>query len=161
MGSGFYIGKNFVITNAHVVKGSSFVEIETSVGKKSFGKVIKQNSDYDLALIEVAVSGIAVEFYNEAISQGAEVIAIGHPRGLKFSMTRGVVSSVRKKVLNSITNDTRVEIQTDTPINPGNSGGPLYIGEYVVGINTQKNIQAHDEGLGFAVHYETIKKFLD
>jgi serine protease Do len=51
-------------------------------------------------------------------------------------------------------------IQTDAAINPGNSGGPLYLDGRVVGINTQKLAARGLEGLGFAVHYAEISRFL-
>ena len=96
LGTGFYIAKNIIITNSHVVEGSNFVDIELRNGTSSFGKVIKSDSDLDIALIRVEASGRPVSFANKfQISIGERADVIGHPRGLTFSLTRGIVSAVR------------------------------------------------------------------
>jgi serine protease Do len=80
---------------------------------------------------------------------------IGHPRGLEFSLTSGVVSAVR------LENDEQgaVEvIQTDSALNPGNSGGPVFMNDKVVGVATFK--RRSSEGLGFAIHADEIRKFV-
>ena len=89
------------------------------------------------------------------------VEALGHPSGLEFSITRGIISAIRKIRTSSILYEKEVLfIQTDAAINPGNSGGPLYYGNKVIGVNTQKVAGKNIEGLGFAVHYSEIISFL-
>ena len=74
-----------------------------------------------------------------------DVLAVGSPRGFEGSVTKGIISAVRRM------NDV-IYIQTDTPINHGNSGGPLLDENGVVlGVNTWKRVETSDEGLGFAV----------
>jgi serine protease Do len=51
-------------------------------------------------------------------------------------------------------------IQTDAKINSGNSGGPVFLGDKVVGVSTFKNVGPGVEGLGFAVHYAEILRFI-
>ena len=51
-------------------------------------------------------------------------------------------------------------IQTDAAINPGNSGGPLFLGDKVIGVNTQKVASIAVEGLGFAIHFSELADFL-
>ena len=93
---------------------------------------------------------------------GMEVQALGHPRNLKFSLTGGIVSGVRKmSSIYSATNDANILfIQTDAAINKGNSGGTLFHKNYVVGVNTQGLAKDETEGLNFAVHVDEIQKFL-
>jgi serine protease Do len=76
-------------------------------------------------------------------------------------MTRGIVSAVRK-MTNPLVPGSRemLVIQTDAAISPGNSGGPLFIGNQVVGINTQKLVRRGVEGVGFAIHYAEALRFI-
>ena len=63
----------------------------------------------------------------DSIKTGDEVVAIGHPNGLSFTMTQGIVSAVREGML----------IQSSASINPGNSGGPLIDSRgRIIGVNT-------------------------
>lgn len=87
--------------------------------------------------------------------------AIGHPRGKEFTITRGIVSAIRKTFSINLprgAGDEVLYIQTDTPINPGNSGGPLFLGDRVIGVNTWGERQS--EGLNFSVHYSEVLAFL-
>jgi len=51
-------------------------------------------------------------------------------------------------------------VQTDTAISPGSSGGPLLLNNKVIGINTEKLVDVKVEGVGFALHYAEIARFL-
>jgi serine protease Do len=163
-GSGFFIKDDIVLTNWHVVENSAFVEMKTYDGQETFGKIIAKDVRVDLALVKVQTRGKPVIFYTKnTIDLGQTVEAIGHPKGLEFSITRGVVSAIREHPSINLPvggADDVLFIQIDTPINPGNSGGPLFLGDKVVGVNTwglKKNIA---EGLNFAVHYSEVIKFI-
>jgi len=118
----------------------------------------------DLALIKVQSRGRPVRFYTDkTIDLGKTVEAIGHPRGLEFSITRGVVSAVRQRPginLSGGGGKDVLYIQTDVPINPGNSGGPLFLGDRVIGVNAFGARKDTAEGLNFAVHYSEVLEFL-
>ena len=85
------------------------------------------------------MTGKPVEFFDGKIKQGEMVEALGHPKGRKFSLTKGWASAIRKE--SSVYNATGIPdvlyIQTDAAINSGNSGGPLYYNNKVIGVNTQ------------------------
>ena len=131
-------------------------------GLETFGKIVKSDVRLDLALIKVEARGEPVNFYNSnEIRLGEEVEAIGHPSGLEFSITRGVVSGIRKLKSGYDTGGKEVLfIQTDAAINPGNSGGPLFLKNKVIGVNNQKLVAKAVEGLGFAIHFSEIENFL-
>ncbi|MBL8376552.1 MAG: trypsin-like peptidase domain-containing protein [Burkholderiales bacterium] len=158
LGAGFFVGPDLVITNAHVMDGEKFAEIKMYGGKDAFGKLLKADVSMDLALIRVSEKGAPIRFVDEQVTVGSTVEAIGHPRGLEFSLTRGIVSGVRKRAV--LGGKDVVLIQTDAAISPGNSGGPLYLGERVLGINTLKFTGRGAEGLGFAVHAAEIQRFI-
>ena len=149
-GSAFVIRQSasstFLITNSHVVGQSSGVTLKWSDGSEDSAVVIANSGastpQADLALLEVrGVRGRALVLKDIAPSVGADIVAIGAPQGLEFSLTRGVVSSLR---------DNGEILQIDAPINPGNSGGPILDKSgCVVGMATFK--LDNSEGLNFAV----------
>ncbi len=162
LGTGFFVRDDVVLTNYHVIEGSQFVEMKLFSGQETFGKVIANDIRLDLALIKSQARGKPVTFYNDnSLPLGKTVDAIGHPTGLEFSIARGVVSSLREFESSYMPGGKKIHfIQTDTAINPGNSGGPLFLGNRVVGVNTQKLAATDLEGLGFSIHYSDVLKFL-
>ncbi len=160
LGSGFFVDSNLLVTNFHVIEGLQFVDLKTADGKTSFGKVIATDQRRDLALVETKASGTPVKLYTASdLPLGKTVLAIGHPEGLNFSFTRGIISAVRlweSKRIRGV--DPYRVIQTDTPINGGNSGGPLFLGQQVIGVNTFGLTDT--EGLNFAIHYGEVRDFL-
>lgn len=108
------------------IKGKNF--------EKQFSRVLFTDSKYDLALLMpphgVAFPDIQLGDYH-VLRDGDEVLAMGHPYGLNYTSTQGVISRVDR-----IQNGLKY-IQIDAAINPGNSGGPLVNqqGE-VIGVNT-------------------------
>ena len=163
LGSGFYVEKNKVITNYHVIENSTSVNIENFNGEKGSAKIIKADKMRDLALLEVNLKGKPVELSSEVLYSGMQVAALGHPSGLSFSMTQGIISSIRKySTTYDVTGNSNILfVQTDAAINKGNSGGPLFHKNSVIGVNTQGLSKSKTEGLNFAVHVEELKKFLD
>lgn len=161
LGTGFYVTPDLVMTNYHVVEGVKFVEIKLHNGMETFGKIVKSDVRLDLALIKVQDRGTPVEFYDKNnLDLGSTVEAIGHPKGLTFTITRGVVSAVRKKKsVFAVGGKEVMFVQTDAAINPGNSGGPLFLGQKVIGVNNNK-LAGGSEGLGFAVHHSEVAQFM-
>lgn len=162
VGSGFFIRPDLVLTNYHVIEDSKFVEMKLYDGQETFGKVVKTDVRLDLALVRVQQRGKPVRLYQRrTVDLGVASEAIGHPNGLNFSITRGVVSALRKLPSTFAPGGKEILfVQTDAAINPGNSGGPLFIEDEVVGMNTQKLAKVEVEGLGFAIHFSEINAFM-
>lgn len=164
-GSGFVYSasnRNVVITNYHVVHGTSSLSVTFSNGNGYSATVLGTDPYSDLAVLSVDAPTSEfkpVEIVSSStLRVGDPVIAIGNPYGLVGSLTTGVVSAVGRTITEedyaggfAIANI----IQTSAPINPGNSGGPLLnaIGK-VVGVTTA--IVSDSQGLGFAVPSNTI-----
>jgi hypothetical protein len=157
-GTGFFIARDKLLTNAHVVGGQTSVKLQ--LGETSYAaRVINVSTGSDLAVLQV---------YNASPSQpvlslgsvssarvGEEVIAVGSALGvLSNTVTRGIISAVRKAGPITL-------IQTDAAINPGNSGGPLVnrAGQ-VIGINSLRAGQ-QAEGVAFAVAIDHATQLLN
>jgi len=177
LGSGFvYDTDGHIVTNYHVVEGSTQLEVNFTSGFKVYGTVVGTDLDSDLAVIKVDAP--AAELHpltlgdSDALKVGQTVIAIGNPFGLSSTMTTGIVSALGR-TLDSVHTTASGGvftagdiIQTDAAINPGNSGGPLFnLNGEVVGINRairtvnqSSNGEALNSGIGFAVSSNIVKR---
>ena len=163
VGSGFYVSEYRILTNQHVVDDMGFVQIELYDGRKGTGRVVAEDIDRDLALVETSLAGQPLALFDgTTLPLGESVTAIGHPSGLKFTITKGVISAVREQQSSNSNGlgGRFLFVQTDTAISPGNSGGPLLLGNKVIGINTEKLVDVKVEGIGFALHFTEIARFL-
>jgi serine protease Do len=164
LGSGFFVKPDIVLTNWHVVEDATFVELKSYDGQETFGKVLARDARLDLALVKVQSRGRPVQFQTaKEIDLGRTVEAIGHPRRLEFTITRGIVSAIRRHPSINLPPGAGRDVlyvQTDAPINAGNSGGPLFLGDKVVGVNTWGLAKRENEGLNFAVHFSEVVNFL-
>jgi len=157
-GTGFFVSNDTVITNAHVVEGATYVTLRGGAGDQTPAMVTSRNTDLDLAVLHVskAKAGQPVLPLGSStdVRAGQEIVAIGSPMGLQNTVTRGIVSSLRR--VGQVT-----LIQTDAAINPGNSGGPLldHSGR-VVAVATMK-LTGQAESLGFGVAAEHVRAMLD
>ena len=162
MGTGFFISNDEILTNYHVIEGAMNISIINQDKKRSSAVVIKKDLKRDLALLKTNLKGKPVSFYSGQLKQGVMVEALGHPKGRKFSLTKGWISAIRKwSSTYDVTGSGEILfIQTDAAINSGNSGGPLFYKNHVVGVNTQKMVDTDIEGMNFAVHFSEVQKFL-
>jgi S1-C subfamily serine protease len=152
-GTGFVVDRDrrWIVTNAHVTTRSpakiavSFKDQEYQTGRRIYA-----DPYLDLAVVELVAAvmpekAIAAELgCDDEIEAGREVGAFGHPHGIEYSATRGILSG--------ITDRYAIEyLQTDAAINPGNSGGPLIDTRSgrVVGVNTA--IVSNSQGIGLAI----------
>jgi serine protease Do len=147
-GTGFYLLEpHLIVTNEHVVHNNRDVVIDGALFTKQVTKVLFTDPKYDLAFLEpprgvkmpeIKLSG------NEKISEGDRVVAIGHPFGLKFTATQGIISNAVHKM------GDIPYVQHDAALNPGNSGGPLVDAEGdVIGVNTF--IIQEGDNIGFSL----------
>lgn len=154
-GSGFIID-DLIITNSHVVSGLAEVVISAKKVKRCVAKVVYDDSYYDLAFIKVEFEKQRnpLSFSTKNVEDGDTTIAIGHPYGLNYSATEGIVSKASRFY------GELEYIQIDAAINPGNSGGPLLnIEGEVIGVNTF--IIQNSNNLGFALPYFYVAEALE
>lgn len=155
-GTGFIIG-NLIITNSHVVGGLKEVVISAKKIQRTIAPVVYDDPYFDLAFIELEslkIPETILQLSTATVSDGDTTIAIGHPYGLNYSATEGIVSRASRL------QDDLEYIQIDAAINPGNSGGPLLnIEGDVIGVNTF--IIQNANNLGFALPYFYVQEALD
>ncbi len=173
-------GSAYIVTNNHVVNGSSKLRVILSSGKRINAKEIGSNAANDLAVIKVGSGQInqSATFGNSSrIEAGETALAIGSPMGSQYasSLTRGIISAKKRKVTENGQNNTNLKptkqpsfdvIQTDAPINPGNSGGPLInLAGQVIGINSMKLSMTPQggsvEGIGFAIPSNKVVRIVN
>lgn len=163
-GSGFvytFSGRTIVLTNYHVVEGTTGLSVTFSDGNGYSGTVLGTDPYSDLAVLSVNAPSSELKpvdiVSSSTLGVGESVIAIGNPYGLVGSLTTGVVSALGRTITEDTAGGFAIAniIQTSTPINPGNSGGPLLnAAGNVVGITTA--IVSNSQGLGFAIPSNTI-----
>ncbi len=154
-GSGFLVDRErgWILTNAHVA-GKSPSTVRVSFKDRPYSKVEKiyVDNQLDLAVLRVDPTNIPAEAIVAAMkcegepAAGLPVIAFGHPWGLDYTATRGIVSGTKSL-------EGEEALQTDAALNPGNSGGALLDAEtgVVVGVNASGFSKSVTEGLNFAV----------
>ena len=152
-GSGFITRSDgVIITNAHVVEGTSEVSVTLPDGRSFNGKVLGGDPLTDIAVVKVVAQGLPVAPLGDSakVRPGEWAIAIGNPLGLDNTVTAGIISAIQRT--NAIGEGQRVPyLQTDAAVNPGNSGGPLINDSgQVIGVNTAIR-QAPGGGLSFAI----------
>lgn len=150
VGSGVVIGEGgLVVTSRHVVGNRRTVTVRDNKGNEYEGLVLRSDGNVDFAIIKAEIPDAEPLFFGkDPVREGITVIAIGHPLGLDYTVTKGIVSSAKRTIHN-------VDyIQTDVAINPGNSGGPL-IDEQgkLVGINTWTRTDAQNVGFAIPASY--------
>ncbi|MGG7035435.1 MAG: trypsin-like peptidase domain-containing protein [Flavobacterium sp.] len=162
-GSGVIISEDgYIVTNNHVIKEATEIEITLNSKKKYKAKLIGVDTKMDIALLKINPDEklpYTVFADSDAVKVGEWVLAVGNPYNLTSTVTAGIVSA---KARNLGGNGLQSFIQTDAAVNPGNSGGALVNthGE-LIGINTMISSQTGSYvGYSFAVPSNITKKII-
>jgi Do/DeqQ family serine protease len=162
-GSGVIISEDgYIVTNNHVIKDASEIEITLNNKKTYKAKLIGTDAKMDIAVLKIDADEklpYTVFADSDNVKVGEWVLAVGNPYNLTSTVTAGIVSA---KARNLDTNGIQSFIQTDAAVNPGNSGGALVNthGE-LVGINTMISSQTGSYvGYSFAVPSNITRKII-
>lgn len=122
-GSGFFVRRDTVITNTHVVGDDNAVKLRRSDGSTVDARVETRAPNFDIAILKVSASPASqtvIPFASAlALRPGQEIIVIGSSFGtLQNSVSRGLVGGLRNNAGVTL-------VQTDAAAGPGNSGGPM------------------------------------
>jgi S1-C subfamily serine protease len=167
LGSGFVVDKaGHIVTNYHVVKGASKVQVAFSGQDQIAATVVGSDPSTDTAVLKVDAHARALTPLplgnSDAVTVGDPVYAIGNPFGFTRTLTSGLVSAVQREIEAPNTLKIDHAIQTDAAINHGNSGGPLIdAAGRVIGVTSQISTgttgQQGNIGIGFAIPINTVR----
>jgi S1-C subfamily serine protease len=150
-GSGFYISPDTVITNEHVIRNipSNTVNLIKKSGYTCTGTVGYREEKLDLAIIHSSCTSDTVLTLNTDVAEGQTVLAFGSPQLFPFTLSKGIVSSLRWNM-----------IQFDAKVTFGSSGGVLAnLDGEVIGVVAKG---AKDtEYVGFAILASDVKRFIE
>ncbi|TAF71647.1 MAG: Do family serine endopeptidase [Flavobacterium sp.] len=163
-GSGVIISEDgYIVTNNHVIKDASEIEITLNNKKTYPAKLIGTDSKMDIALLKITADEklpYTVFANSDNVKVGEWVLAVGNPYNLNSTVTAGIVSA---KARNLDARGIQSFIQTDAAVNPGNSGGALVNarGE-LIGINTMISSPTGSyTGYSFAVPSNNARKIIE
>lgn len=155
LGSGFAVGENCIVTNAHVIDDTKDITVVTYGGAEYPATVLGMDEYMDIAVLGVkdasfpylAVADLAT------MKTGDDIYAIGAPKGMAYTLTKGGISAKERAIGN------QTYIQIDAAINKGNSGGPLLNDNaQVLGMNTLK--MTDTEGIGLAIPITRVCEYV-
>lgn len=150
--------RGLVVTNFHVVRNATAVEVGLKDGRTLAAELVGFAPNLDLAVLRIRADDLPSLPLGDSskLAVGDYVLAIGNPFGLGQTVTAGIVSATDRGLSEG---DPRRFVQTDAPINPGNSGGALVNTKgQVIGINSalispnQGNV-----GIGFAIPSNVVR----
>lgn len=161
-GTAFFVTKNYLITNYHVVKGCNNNSKIIYQNNEIDSKLIAQDQFLDLALLKVDLENDTyISISNQAPSKLQRIIAAGYPFGKYLSddikFTSGIISSLKGL------GDDSTRLQIDAALNRGNSGGPIVdentgelVAVAVAGLRKDKT-----EAVNFGIKAVSVKNFLE
>ncbi len=150
-GSGVALDPSIVVTNCHVINDKKNIFVRVGENEMQNAYMIRGDQDVDICFLGVKdMAATKVELNLSRPKIGDTVYAIGAPKGLALSLTRGIVSQLRAY-------HGTWQIQTDAAISPGSSGGGLFneAGQ-LIGITTSKFTGDDVDNIGFAITVETM-----
>ncbi|MGN7200726.1 S1C family serine protease [Arthrobacter sp. SAFR-044] len=129
LGSGVvYSADGLILTNEHVIRGATTVEVGFADGQRVEGTVKASDPVTDLALVQAKRTGLPKPTYQSTLPKvGEGALVLGSPLGFENTATAGIISGLHRSIPGSASNSLSLVdlIQTDAPISPGNSGGAV------------------------------------
>lgn len=173
-GSGFVLKDGLVLTCAHVIGGAGALQILLRDSRQIDADVLAADSAVDLAILRPRAQSdqdagglpCGLDLGDTSLTPGQDLIAVGHPLGLDWSVTGGHYNATRPESdpsLSRIGIHLRTPlIQVDVAINTGNSGGPVVdLAGRVVGVATSIVNPAVANNIGFVIPADTARQLHD
>lgn len=167
LGTGFFIDENTIVSNDHVTRDSTNLYVKVKSSNKKYEAYVESSSkEADISIIRIKdwkefdkeVRWNRLEFTDTfKVRAGQEVWTYGHPGGLDYTVSRGIISSV-KEVIDS---SPQSFIQFDAKAYQGNSGGPLFNDDgKVIGVVSRLLAQTGGS-YGFAIDGNLVQKVIE
>jgi S1-C subfamily serine protease len=149
----FATARHVIALGNWTIKDKHRALLSLASGVWSDAEVIARHTNLDLVLVWIPRHSGSAEFAQPIATpkEGENIFVIGHPEGLKYTLSTGIVSRMENSTL-----------QISAPVSPGNSGGPVYDQQGnllgVVSSTLDKSFQPNAENLNFAVTAQAILK---
>ena len=160
-GTGFIVEGGYIITNHHVIANSESLKVYFENDQRAYPvTVVGADAEIDIAVLKpdktFPKDVTPLQWRDERIRVGAEIWALGHPGGLVYSVSKGIVSHIDRR----LASPWQQTIQIDAAVNQGNSGGPLLdMDGYLVGVNVMIVSRVSEfNGIALAIDGFTAKK---
>ena len=167
LGSGVVISETGqVLTAAHVVQTAETIVVSFSESVVVPARVVASSLASDVALLQLekVPPGVVAARLGDSnrVEIGDSVFVVGHPFGLDYTLSTGVLSARRRPKKTAGTMTLREVFQTDAAVNQGNSGGPMFNmqGEVVGIVSALVSKSGGFEGLGFATPSNVARQLL-
>ena len=133
-GTGFFIAKDYLLTNAHVVMKRSNEQTITEMAIQVTGNNYERNKQFlfdivsadpklDIAILKLQEGTNEFVSFSKSIFNGERVFAIGNSRGEGLCIVEGIVSDVSRVI------DSNQYFMTSAIVTNGNSGCPVFSGD--------------------------------
>lgn len=171
VGTGFVITKDRLIaTNAHVILDEIYqpselskIKVVSNLYTEYTVNKLYIDIDNDLALLTVDNNTLPYleTDVNTTPLLGEEILSVGHPQHIYFSVSQGIISQTNVDLNNNLSKFTGKSLsglKITSIVSPGTSGGPILNRYgYLVGVNVSYD---HDNSLFFAIPASTLNKFI-
>ena len=166
LGTGFIIDKNTIITNNHVIAGDGTVTVYSPETRKKFAAKVEfadpiadiaivQLNDWDTFKKEETPKILTLGNSNET-REGDKIVVIGHPWGLTWSVSQGIISSKNRREGAG----PKFLDQIDAKLFEGNSGGPVFNARGEVVCVSELMLEGKGGSYGFCIPSNLVKKVL-
>ena len=149
----FATARHVVGMGGWVLKDRHRAMLSLSSGIWAGAEVVARHTNLDLVLLWIPRHSGSADFTQPIAmpKEGESIYVIGHPEGLKYTLSTGIISRMENSTL-----------QISAPVSPGNSGGPVYDAQGnllgVVSSTLDKSYQPNAENLNFAVSAQALLK---
>lgn len=167
IGTGFLLDDNMIITNHHVVDGSGKINIYSPNSQKRYeAQVVHKDEISDIAILKIVdwdsfnkeQNPINLVLGNsDATPEGSKVVIIGHPWGLIWTVSEGILSAKNRR----IGQNPKYINQVDAKLFQGNSGGPIFNENGQVVCVSNMILKGEGGSYGFCIPSNLVKKVIN
>lgn len=165
-GTGFILNDNQIITNHHVVDGNGQLFVYSSNSQRKYpAEVVYADPIADVAVIRIVDWEVFKKNENpvnltlgdsDEMRLGDKVVVIGHPWGLTWTVSEGILSAKNRRVGQ---NPKHMD-QIDAKLFQGNSGGPIFNEKGQVICVSNMMLAMEGGSYGFCLPSDLVKKIL-
>eukprot|EP00956_Cyclotella_meneghiniana_P002506 scaffold2868_cov38-Cyclotella_meneghiniana.AAC.9 len=160
-----------IVTNYHVIatalkSSSPNIKVKLQGMPAQTAQIVGYEPEKDLAVLKIPKRNLPTPIVvgsSNDLQVGQNVLAIGSPFGLDYTLTTGVVSALGRDVDGIGGRLIKGCIQSDAAINPGNSGGPLLDSRgRLIGVNMAiYSPSGASAGIGFSIPVDTVRRVVN